>query len=319
MPGSASRPEMHPGWAQLAQPENDTLAWRRAACRDPAACAPSEVERGGLLKLLQSEDAPCRLAVPPGTRGALNAYINSTTELAAAVQAQLRVTTDHFYAAEPQLNVNYGGRGASQQLWWCGAKGWKVTQPNRHMLKFMASNPGLAPPAQAKRQRVEDDDATTPDTEEQAIHDSDIGLLPLMDEGTEMPQGGIMPPLDDEELPRGGAAGFLPPSSSSEDGVSTPQTDDGLGSPETDVWSAEGAGASVGDWAELDKEMPPALRFPLAELESSNEFPQMEEGATHERVKAPTVHGGDAAAKTAKAPEPAPEPVRPTKPLVYCL
>ena len=84
MPGSASRPEMHPGWAQLAQPENDTLAWRRAACRDPAACAPSEVERGGLLKLLQSEDAPCRLAVPPGTRGALNAYINSTAELAAA-------------------------------------------------------------------------------------------------------------------------------------------------------------------------------------------------------------------------------------------
>ena len=134
-----------------------------------------------------------------------------------------------------------------------------------------------------------------------------------MDEGTEMPQGGIMPPLDDEELPRGGAAGFLPPSSSSEDGVSTPQTDDGLGSPETDVWSAEGAGASVGDWAELDKEMPPALRFPLAELESSNEFPQMEEGATHERVKAPTVHGGDAAAKTAKAPEPAPEYIRPKR------
>ena len=104
--------------------------------------------------------------MPPGTRGALNAYINSTTELAAAVQAQLRVTTDRFYAAEPQLNVNYGGRGASQQLWWCGAKGWKVTQPNRHMLKFMASNPGLAPPALVAGTVVSDDTlrcAPTPD------------------------------------------------------------------------------------------------------------------------------------------------------------
>ena len=40
----------------------------------------------------------------------------------------------------------------------------KSTRNRKVYMKGGASNPGLAPPAQAKRQRVQDDDATTPDT-----------------------------------------------------------------------------------------------------------------------------------------------------------
>ena len=50
--------------------------------------------KGGLLKLLQSDEAPLRLTVPVGTRGALSAYMHSTAELSAAVRAYLSTTPD---------------------------------------------------------------------------------------------------------------------------------------------------------------------------------------------------------------------------------
>ena len=107
------------------------LAWRRAACREPDAQAPSEKQRGGLLKLLQSEDSPRRLVVPPGTRGTMNAYMQQTEVVSSAVGAHLRTTTDPFYAEEPAAVTNYGGRGGSQQLWWCGsARGWRGSAPS---------------------------------------------------------------------------------------------------------------------------------------------------------------------------------------------
>ena len=103
-----------------------SLAWRRTACRNPDAQAPSEKQRGGLLKLLQSEDSPHRLVVPPGTHGTVNTYMQQTEVLSAAVGAHLLATTDPFYATEPDPGTNYGGRGGSQQLWWCGsAREWR--------------------------------------------------------------------------------------------------------------------------------------------------------------------------------------------------
>ena len=70
---------LHPAWQWFADTVDKKpgdcnsalkLAWRRAACREPDAQAASEKERGGLLKLLQSENSPRRLAVPPGTQHA---------------------------------------------------------------------------------------------------------------------------------------------------------------------------------------------------------------------------------------------------------
>ena len=43
---------LHPAWEILAQPESESLSWRRAACREDGGCAPSEREAGGLLRLL---------------------------------------------------------------------------------------------------------------------------------------------------------------------------------------------------------------------------------------------------------------------------
>ena len=85
---------VHPAWMLLAQ--DDALAWRRAACRELDAMAASERAEGGLLKLLQSEASPQRLAVPAGTRGALNAYVHSTAELSAVVRSYLAATRDTF-------------------------------------------------------------------------------------------------------------------------------------------------------------------------------------------------------------------------------
>lgn len=85
---------LHPAWALLAQ--DDALAWRRAACREPDAMTATERAKGGLLKLLQSDEAPQRLTVPAGTRGALSAYMHSTVELSAAVRAYLATTPDLF-------------------------------------------------------------------------------------------------------------------------------------------------------------------------------------------------------------------------------
>lgn len=85
---------LHPAWALMAQDES--LAWRRAACREPEAMTATERAKGGLLKLLQSPEAPQRLAVPAGTRGALSAYTHSTAELSAAVRAYVATTPDPF-------------------------------------------------------------------------------------------------------------------------------------------------------------------------------------------------------------------------------
>ena len=133
---------MHPAWARLAvdpaaaaepgragRAAEGRLAWRRAACRDPDACAPSEKACGGLLELLKSK-LPL---VPEGTRGTLNAYLRHIDELSAAVRAQLATTDDAFYSSCPLTTLNYGGRGGSQQLWWCGDRhGWRASPRNIH-------------------------------------------------------------------------------------------------------------------------------------------------------------------------------------------
>jgi hypothetical protein len=147
-----------PAWATLADPANESLSWRRAACNEPEGCAPSELAAGGLLKLLQSEQS---LTVPKGTRGGVSAYANSTGELSAAVREHLRATRDPYYAEPPLRTQNYGGRGSSQQLWWCGAdKGWRVTEPNVKTRKG----------AGGKRRKTYDGPAP-----------SDIQLLPVLD------------------------------------------------------------------------------------------------------------------------------------------
>ena len=133
---------VHKAWASLAH-EHVALAWRLAACRAEPACCPTEFARGGLLKLLQSEG---RLAVT--ARGGINEYLSPKrkAELTAAVQAHLRETADpHHYSASPNTRLNYGGNGAGQQLWWCGEGkkgGWRVTQPNRLLLRYIAELPG---------------------------------------------------------------------------------------------------------------------------------------------------------------------------------
>jgi hypothetical protein len=86
--------ELHSAWALLAR--DDALAWRRAACREPDALTDTERAKGGLLKLLQSDEAPQQLTVPAGTRGALSAYMHSTAELSAAVRSYLATTPDLF-------------------------------------------------------------------------------------------------------------------------------------------------------------------------------------------------------------------------------
>ena len=70
---------IHPAWVLLAQ--DDALAWRRCACREHDAMSDQERAKGGLLKILQSEDSPQRLNIPAGTRGGLTAYAHSTVEL----------------------------------------------------------------------------------------------------------------------------------------------------------------------------------------------------------------------------------------------
>ena len=107
----------HSAWTQLVEPGNINLAWRRAACQDDSACAISELARGGVLQILQRAG----LAIPPKTKGAVNAYVTAklTDELGRAVQAYLVTSNDAFYAACPKENVNYGGKGAGQQLWCC--------------------------------------------------------------------------------------------------------------------------------------------------------------------------------------------------------
>ena len=130
----------HPAWLALAAPAATKLAWRLAACQNTLAQCPRELARGGLLQIMQRNG----LQVPPNTKGAVNAYVtgNLKDELAAAVQAHLSMVTDPFYGMSPQANVNYGGKGAGQQLWWAGdAKGWRVTQPNRHLMNKTAAPP----------------------------------------------------------------------------------------------------------------------------------------------------------------------------------
>eukprot|EP01043_Picozoa_sp_COSAG02_P004810 COSAG02_NODE_128_length_34833_cov_44.465221_2_plen_841_part_00 len=125
---AAAKFALHPAWALLTHDASESLSWRRAACREPEGCAPSEIAEGGLLLLLQAHEM---LAKPHGSRGVVSAYTNSTGELSAAVRGYLLVTQDPFYAECPMRTQNYGGKGGSQQLWWCGMdKGWRVTMPN---------------------------------------------------------------------------------------------------------------------------------------------------------------------------------------------
>ena len=126
----------HPAWQLLTEPGAAKLAWRRAACQNPDVCAVSETSRGGLLQILQEAG----LAVPPKTKGAVNAYVTAslTDELGQAMQSYLGSTTEPFYRSSPRGHTNYGGKGAGQQRWWSATKGWRVTQPNRHMMAHLA-------------------------------------------------------------------------------------------------------------------------------------------------------------------------------------
>lgn len=143
---------LHPAWMQLTQFENAKLAWRRAACQATNACAVSELAHGGMLQILQRAG----LKVPPRTKGAVNAYVtaNLTDELGRAVQVYLTTATDTFYAVCPKENINYGGKGAGQQLWWSiKADGWRVTQPNRLAHRSDALKPGANQPTTRVRRR----------------------------------------------------------------------------------------------------------------------------------------------------------------------
>lgn len=129
--------ERKPHAAWLAVAESPDLAWRLAACRAPHAL-PVEMAQGGLLKVLQREG---RVAVQ--ARGGINEYLGAErkAELASAVQAYLRSTADPWYGVSPKTQINYGGKGAGQQLWFTDGGSWRVTQPNRLMLRLCAELP----------------------------------------------------------------------------------------------------------------------------------------------------------------------------------
>ena len=128
---AAPLPAVHAAWLALA--ESPELAWRLAACRTADARCPAELAQGGLLRLLQSDG---RVAVT--ARGGINEYLGPErkAELAAAVQAHLCSVTDPWYATRPRTQLNYGGKGCGQQLWFTDDGSWRVTQPNRLMIKF---------------------------------------------------------------------------------------------------------------------------------------------------------------------------------------
>ncbi len=194
-PSGSGIGKRHPAWTQLTGIGNTNLAWRRAACQDSNACAISELAGGGVLQILQRAG----LAVPPNTKGAVNAYVTFklTEELGRAVQAYLATTKDPFYSACPKENMNYGGKGAGQQLWWSKAKGWRVTQPNRHIMAQMSGAPVPVPRRNAQKTRSRAGGQGRPKTkrqrlpdikrEEQSnaidpISDADIYLLPIYED-----------------------------------------------------------------------------------------------------------------------------------------
>ena len=185
---------LHPAWEILAQPGSESLSWRRAACREDRGCAPSEREAGGLLRLLQRDHS---LAVPPGSRGAVNAYASSTGELSAAVRAHLRATRDPFYAVAPVQTQNYGGKGGSQQLWWCGsANGWRVTEPN---VRTKKDGVGVKHPSLGRDEMFSDD----------------INLLPVIEtddvDALDREVAGLQDLLDDKSAGRAALGGELKP------------------------------------------------------------------------------------------------------------
>lgn len=185
---------LHVAWEILAEPGSESLSWRRAACREDGGCAPSEREAGGVLRLLQRDHS---LAVPPGSRGAVNAYASSTGELSAAVRAHLRATRDPFYAVAPVQTQNFGGKGGSQQLWWCGtANGWRVTEPN---VRTKKDGVGLTHP---RRERDE-------------MPSDDINLLPVVEtddvDALDREVAGLQDLLDDKSAGRTTLDGELKP------------------------------------------------------------------------------------------------------------
>lgn len=142
-PGWQMEMKPHAAWLSLA--DSPDLAWRLAACRAPHACCPVEMaHEGGLLKVLQREG---KVAVK--ARGGINEYLEPMrkAELGAAVQAYLRNATDSWYATSPRTQLNYGGKGAGQQLWFTDSGSWRVTQPGRLMRQFNAELPSEVVPA----------------------------------------------------------------------------------------------------------------------------------------------------------------------------
>ena len=128
-----------PEWLLLAGPQYEHLAWRRAACRNADALADSErgppdehslhtweqnAAAGATLPFLRRAGLP----LPENEKAdpaSIDAYLGDRPAVSAAVQKFLTATDEPFYARTPQRNVNYGGEGAGQQLWWRGDdEGW---------------------------------------------------------------------------------------------------------------------------------------------------------------------------------------------------
>ena len=208
--------ELHPAWAQL----EEKLVWRRSACRIAEACSAAEAAKGSVLKHIQSTRF-CSLL--PRPKGSLNSYLDALPGLSAAVRAYMQADGG-FYAQAPSENINYGGRGAGQQLWWCGDdKGWRVSQPDRLKLnpqpegkpqskrKQPASRGGFAPPLDA--------------ADEDAIRDEDIHLLPPV-EAEPAPLPLPVPAPMSWWGPWGGSAS-TDELNGTPDSVSTATTDDG--------------------------------------------------------------------------------------------
>jgi hypothetical protein len=254
---------LHPGWAALAE---SPLAWRLAACRDKTACCPTESAGGGLLKLLQ---AAGRVAV--AARGGINEYLKPAgkAELTAAVHAHLRDTADSWYGASPSHQVNYGGRGAGQQLWFT-ERGWRATQPNRLMLKLIAELPTELPAqaGSAPARDSEGSDTTDGGSSTGASSDSD-GDVP----------GGKRRRLpdthDDGDFGVDGQFSLLPPPPPPPPGTVPPDIDFCL-LPAMSSQSHDGHGG-------VQQEEPPPLLAPMQEQEQAVAEVQ-ELGATHDRI-----------------------------------
>ena len=229
--------QLHPAWAQL----DEKLAWRRSACRIAEACSADEAAKGSVLKHIQSTRF-CSLL--PRAKGSLNSYLDALPELSAAVRAYMQADGG-FYAQAPSENINYGGRGAGQQLWWkSSAQEWRVSQPDRLKL-----NPQPEGKPQSKRKQPASRGGFGPaldaGSDEDAIRDEDIHLLPPVEaEPAPLPLPAPAPMSWWGPWGGGSASTDELNNGTPDSSVSTTTTDDGdlLTSSDEDGWAGAAAG-----------------------------------------------------------------------------